>query len=1303
MARRKTSRGTGRRLSALSQISSSRRRSGAARTGRRLRFEPLEARRLLAITVDTIDDVVDANDGLTSLREAIVAANATAGADTIEFAPALTVGGQATIALEHGEFEITESLSISGPGAALLTIDAQRQSRIFKITESAGEVTLTGMTLTQGQATAGGAIDSASLGTLYLHSMAVDKNSAQIVGGGIFSRGLVSAHDSTISNNRIGLVTSRGGGIFVVGGLELMRSHISGNSAGTGGGAYVGTNATVLKILHSTIVGNESGNQVLSRGGGGIFANLESSTVATFGNSVIRANSAEAGGGVYIVGGESRFTDCVIAQNAAYASGGGVSANGLVHLVRCEVSENQAFGGGGVSGSVIVHASTFANNRAVGGTGRGGAIWGTSVEAYDSTFSDNSAALFGGAISTKDAKIVRLTITGNEAGALGGALHIESAVLVSSIVADNVAANGGRDVYLSDPAGTITAGYSLIGHSEGTPLVETGLGVPDVNGNLIGGNSNGAIDPMLAPLAYNGGFPLPGGALLRTHALLSDSPALNAGNPNDVAGELEVPTFDQRETPYGRVVGGRIDIGSLEQRPSTQLQLVVDTLVDESDGDYSAGDLSLREAIELANASNFEGILDTISFDPQVFASPSEILLRLGALVVIDSVAIEGLAGAVITVDASGNDLTPGEDNGDGTNVFVIDDLNEETLIDVSIDRLSLRGGDAVYGGGILSAENLTITGGRILDNASQTLGGGIFSVGGTLTLAESTVSQNRAVQDGGGVASVAELVVTESTISGNAAKSGGGVYSSGTATFERSQITGNTASTTQGQGGGILAVSGPLTVFKSRVAGNSAFDGGGIWSDVSLEFSESTVSGNTAARNGGGIVGRGETHIERTNLFDNQAGGDGGGIFGREEVLIDSSTLARNAAGGNGGGAWLEANVSAIKLLQVTVSGNRAGEEGGGVWASNLDGSMTIAHSTIAYNESPDGHGGGIFAFQGELYLDHTIVAQNMAPAGPDITGLLAATIDARYSLIGNNLHSGLTEAPVGQADAKGNQIGSPSVGSIDPQLTLLMYYGGPTPTHALIPFNTPSLSSAINAGSTTAMAGQNGVPEFDQRGTPFRRVPNMPVLGSSRIDIGAYELQNQQPFAQSIGDYNGDGVVGAADFTVWRDHLGQAVEMNTNGDGNGDGEVDWADYEVWKWNFGSSSSIFGAGSVLLDRAASTDSSPQDSRTTAVVDARLPWESLARRAVHEGRLSAGIASGSPHGVRDGDLLLSVRRRIMPNKFAFQTTDSRRCRELDESTLRSTDAAFELPGEVLSGIQDLVGQCMRDANGRDPC
>ncbi|MCA9239812.1 MAG: hypothetical protein KDA37_06420 [Planctomycetales bacterium] len=57
----------------------------------------------------------------------------------------------------------------------------------------------------------------------------------------------------------------------------------------------------------------------------------------------------------------------------------------------------------------------------------------------------------------------------------------------------------------------------------------------------------------------------------------------------------------------------------------------------------------------------------------------------------------------------------------------------------------------------------------------------------------------------------------------------------------------------------------------------------------------------------------------------------------------------------------------------------------------------------------------------------------------------------------------------------------------------------------------------------------------------------------------------------AANLGDFNGDLVVDAADYTAWRDNLGDADESNINNNGDGGG-VTASDYQVWVNNFGAS-----------------------------------------------------------------------------------------------------------------------------------
>ena len=77
------------------------------------------------------------------------------------------------------------------------------------------------------------------------------------------------------------------------------------------------------------------------------------------------------------------------------------------------------------------------------------------------------------------------------------------------------------------------------------------------------GDQSGVADPMLGPLADNGGP-------TKTHLLLAGSPAIDAGDPAAVAGMNLVPLYDQRGKPYTRIWdgdgsgGARIDIGAVE-------------------------------------------------------------------------------------------------------------------------------------------------------------------------------------------------------------------------------------------------------------------------------------------------------------------------------------------------------------------------------------------------------------------------------------------------------------------------------------------------------------------------------------------------------------------------------------------------------------------------------------------------------------------------------------------------------------------------------------------------------------------
>jgi hypothetical protein len=107
-----------------------------------------------------------------------------------------------------------------------------------------------------------------------------------------------------------------------------------------------------------------------------------------------------------------------------------------------------------------------------------------------------------------------------------------------------------------------------------------------------------------------------------------------------------------------------------------------------------------------------------------------------------------------------------------------------------------------------------------------------------------------------------------------------------------------------------------------------------------------------------------------------------------------------------------------------------------------------------------------------------------------------------------------------------------------------------------------------AINAGSRTDPGETR--PDYDAAGQPIRNGDTgnlaLSLLGLGPIP-GSLVNVHQDLHVALVGDYNHDGHVDAADYTVWQDTKGSTTDLRA--DGNRDGVVDQADYDLWKANF--------------------------------------------------------------------------------------------------------------------------------------
>ena len=79
-------------------------------------------------------------------------------------------------------------------------------------------------------------------------------------------------------------------------------------------------------------------------------------------------------------------------------------------------------------------------------------------------------------------------------------------------------------------------------------------------------------------------------------------------------------------------------------------------------------------------------------------------------------------------------------------------------------------------------------------------------------------------------------------------------------------------------------------------------------------------------------------------------------------------------------------------------------------------------------------------------------------------------------------------------------------------------------------------------------------------------------------------------------LGDFNLDGRVDAADYTVWRNQLGS---NSLAADASGNGSVDQADYNIWKANFGA---VAASGGGSVGQAAAAVPEPSSAMLARVV-----------------------------------------------------------------------------------------------------
>jgi CSLREA domain-containing protein len=611
--------------------------------------------------------------GFCTLRAAIQEANALSGAETITFAAAVT----GSISLNTALPDISGNLSIVGPGVSVLTVQRSTAGgtpnfRIFKI-NSGTTVAVSGLTISNGRTAdgvpapnfgspgdSGGGILNA--GTLTLSDVVVTGNhtgngappssgsfgGAGGSGAGIWSSGSLSMSNVTISNNTTGGGATAnfgggggsGAGLYVFSGtLTMTNCQVSGNvtadgAIGTGAGASSG--------------GGGSGAGIYIRSGNATLTSLIVSNNTTGGTAVAtpdNSGSGGFGGGIFVEAGNVSLLTSTISGNhtgdgIGFAGqggfGGGIFNGGTLTVRDTLVNGNSAGAsgpnGGGVgggidnSGTLTMTNSTISGNSTTGAGGNGAGLWNaaSATLANCSVVFNSSFSTFGGA----------------------GIHQFNSSSVVNirnTIVAHNSLSGDPNGTDLDSTQPYISQGHNLIRNADGS----SGFNASDQLGTALA-----PLDPKLGPLANNGGPTM-------THALLPNSPALDAGD-SCVFDNTCAPAFgfslvnDQRGAGFSRKVDGAdadvtdiVDIGAYEAQVS--VADIADQTINED------GSLSLP--FNVGGAASITSVTATSSNTALVPNSPANISISgSGSSRTLQVSPVANASGtSTITVTVNGN------------------------------------------------------------------------------------------------------------------------------------------------------------------------------------------------------------------------------------------------------------------------------------------------------------------------------------------------------------------------------------------------------------------------------------------------------------------------------------------------------------------------------------------------------------------------------------------------------------------------------------------------------------------------
>jgi predicted outer membrane repeat protein len=627
-------------------------------------------------------------------------------------------------------------------------------------------------------------------------------------------------------------------------------------------------------------------------------------------------------------------------------------ASGSLSITGSELHGNDAGGwGGGLYGSGTITESVISSNTS--GHSGGGIYARGNLDLVNSTLYANTAGIDGAGLyaydadNTRNVSILQSTIYGNRAltGSGGGIANYELLTVRQSTIAANTAVQGGgiRDW----AAGTTQLLNTLVAKNDAATRIgmdvrgtfdeasqynfigiitdSAGLGV---SSSTIAGNLSNPFDPLLVPLAYNGG-PTP------TCLLIEDAEVIGTGiTPIDRGSDALAVDLtgtpldtDQRGAGFARIVGDAVDIGATEGAVPLGFQLT----------DGPAGDVRMGQTVTIAWEIRTPVGQATIS----LYADPDGVV-NGNEFWILEDQPVDGLMGrfdwtvfglppGTYTLGAVVYDAVADVTYTDRLDEsFTLDYRGTRYVVDSAEDavvadgRLTLR--EAVQAASLNIAQGDAPAGSAdevdVIEFAPSLAGQTIHLTGGPLNITDDLVilglgselltvdagNASRLIQVAGGDSRyvwIEGLRLQNGFVSG-AGNHGGAILADGNLVLDGVVVA---SSRSDAESGGGIYAAQPLIVRNSQFTGNYAQkSGGAIFAGATLDISASSVSTNIAQdTHGGGIHVLGALSMDSVTVSGNRANNNfGGGVYSGSDAVIRNSTIADNYGRNQGGGLWV-------------------------------------------------------------------------------------------------------------------------------------------------------------------------------------------------------------------------------------------------------------------------------------------------------------------------------------------------------------------------------------------------------------